>query len=167
MQARRGKRIKAYRDAGALHRPRADHGPRERWQHSGRILTLTEQAGVLAARATEEHVLDRLVLAGIVSARARDAGLRLRADYQAGHLEQRIVASYSLARDTRYGGFAEHERDDAEEAAYRRWRDAVRAVGMQDSTVVLDVACHDMLPRPTLVPQLRRGLERLADWYKI
>jgi ketosteroid isomerase-like protein len=50
-----------------------------------------------------------------------------------------------LVCGTRYGGFAQHERHDAVEATYRRWSDAVRAVGMQDRNVVLDVACHDCL----------------------
>ena len=37
-----------------------DHGTPERWQHSGRALEVTDRAGILAAQATEEHILDIL-----------------------------------------------------------------------------------------------------------
>lgn len=145
----------------------ADRGPAERWQHSGRLLELTEQAGVLAARTLEEHPLDRLLLRRIIDVRGREAGLRLKAAYQAAHLDNRIIASYNVARGMNAGGFQAYERNDAEEAAYGRWRRALQAVGSAHGNVVLDVCCHDRLPSATALPALRHGLARLVDWYRL
>ena len=144
----------------------ADHGAVERWQHSGRVLEETDQAGVLAARVLEEHGLDRLVLARVIDGVMRDAGLRLRADYQVARMESRVTASYNASRGTRQGGYVEYERGDVEEAAYQRWRKAVHALG-KDSGLVLAVCCYDLMPRAANLPQLRRGLARLAAIYGI
>jgi hypothetical protein len=151
--------------AALPHRP--EHGTAERWQHGARVLELTEQAGVLTARVLAEHGLDRLVLAGQLAPLAGVAGMRLRADYQAAHLATRVIASYSATRGVRQGGYTEYERSDAEEAAYRRWREAVRAVGIIDSGVVLAACCEDRLPVPTALPALQRGLARLIRWYRL
>ncbi|MEJ0062122.1 MAG: DUF6456 domain-containing protein [Alphaproteobacteria bacterium] len=145
--------------------PRGDHGPPERWRHSGRLLETTGHAGVLAARVSEEHALDRLRLRGLIGARDHEAGLRLRADYHAAHLEGRIIASYNAARGMNCGGFQAYERTDIEEAAYRRWRGAVQAVGIADSAAVLGLCCHGHGPRAAQMAALRRGLSRLAAWY--
>lgn len=145
-------------------RPVADHGPTERWQHATRRLEVTEAAGVLAARVLEEHGLDRLHLSGVIDASSRDGGLRLRADYQAAHLEQRITAHYAPSAGAG-GGYRPYERSDAEEAAYRRWRQAVRAVGIMDSKVVLAVCCHDQMPPAASRASLQRGLQQLALFY--
>jgi hypothetical protein len=144
----------------------ADHGPRERWQHSGRIFEVTEQAGQCTARVTEEHCLDHWVLAGWLAAEERDAGMRLRADYQAARLENRIIASYSVTRGLNAGGYQAYERDEVEEAAYRRWRDAVKAMAAY-GTLVLDACCHDHAPSKQNAVALRRGLSLLRRWYRI
>lgn len=155
----------AAKSAAKARRPAADHGPAERWQHGGRTLETTDQAGILAARVLEEHRLDTLQLQGVLDVAQRDSGLRLRADYQAAHLMARVTASYAVARGAGQGGYSEYERTDAEEAAYQRWRNAVRALGLTDSRVVLAVCCHDETPPGHAYAQLRRGLRRLADHY--
>lgn len=142
----------------------ADHGPTERWQHATRRLEVTDAAGVLAARVVEEHGLDRLHLSGAIDVALRDGGLRLRADYQAAHLEQRITAHYAPSAGAG-GGYRPYERSDAEEAAYRRWRQAVRAVGIMDSKIVLAVCCHDQMPTSVSLASLQRGLKQLACFY--
>ena len=146
---------------------RADHGPAERWQHAGRLLEFTERAGVLAARVMEACVLDRLAAAGLVDAAALAAGLRLQADYHTAHMESRVIASYNPARGTRQGGYDAYERNEAEEAAYQRWRLAVRAVGMVDSGIVLGACCEERMPKTQGLAALRRGLGRLAAFYGI
>ncbi|MGB4102144.1 MAG: DUF6456 domain-containing protein [Alphaproteobacteria bacterium] len=145
----------------------ADYGPRERWQHTGRALELTEQAGVLAARATEENMLDRLLLRRVIDWRGREAGLRLKVDYQAAHLENRIIASYNAARGMNAGGYQSYERSEAEEAAYGRWRRALLAVTIYERHAVLDVCCHERDIVAPALPALRRGLARLGDWYRL
>lgn len=142
-----------------------DHGPAERWQHSGRALELTEHAGILAARVTEESVLDGLVTRGHIGAGLRDCALRLRRDYQAARVESRLIASYNAARSLNHAHDGGYERNDAEEAAYQRWRLAVRAVGAVDSNVLVTVCCQDIAPLLRQMPSLLRGLTRLAKWY--
>ncbi|HUY68241.1 MAG TPA: DUF6456 domain-containing protein [Alphaproteobacteria bacterium] len=143
----------------------ADHGTRERWQHSGRTLETTERAGVLAARASEEHVVDVLVLRGILRPGQRAAALKFKGDYQRAAIEGRLTGCYDATRaigDHLYRG---RERSDFEEAAYRRWRNAVRALGQLLSGTVISIVCHDRAPGPRDVPRLTSGLDRLADWY--
>ena len=145
----------------------ADYGPRERWQHTGRVLELTEQAGGLAARATEENMLDRMLLRRAIDLRGREAGLRLKGDYQAAHLDSRIIASYNAGRGMNAGGFQAYERSDAEEAAYGRWRRALQAVTTFERHAVLNVCCHERDIVAPALPALRRGLARLGDWYRL
>ncbi len=144
-----------------------DHGPAERWQHSGRVMELTEQAGVLAVRATEEHALDVLVLRAWISSAQREAALRFRADYHYAGMEARVVGSYNPARTSfsPFGGW--DERSDAEEAAYQRWRSAMRAMGAANSDVVVTVACHDQMPGLRQAPLLKAGLDRLVKHYRL
>lgn len=149
-----------------LRRPMADHGPKERWQHAGRTLQVTEMAGVLAARVSEENGLDRALAAGQVDAVMHEAGLMLRADYQAAQVEQRIIASYSAARVSRVGGYHEPERSDAEERAYQRWRRALQAVDLMEGRVLLSACCQEQMPQtPAGWHYLRRGLGRLIGYY--
>jgi C4-dicarboxylate-specific signal transduction histidine kinase len=143
----------------------ADHGTPERWQHSGRTLELTESAGILAARATEEHIVDTLVLRGLIAPVERDAALRFKLDYQSAALEARITARYSPASSARDFFAAIHERSEAEEAAYRRWRNALREVGKICANAVISTVCHDRMPGPLALPNLQTGLKRLVDWY--
>ncbi|MGE3623712.1 MAG: DUF6456 domain-containing protein [Bdellovibrionales bacterium] len=139
-----------------------DRGPPERWQHSGRVFEPTDQAGLLAARATEEHVIDVLRLGGFIGQRASDAAFRLKQDFKRAGLEKHLVGSYNCGVQSEFGA---GDRDDYEEAAYRRWRNALRAVGMLYSNAVVSVVCHDQWPEGRTVACLQKGLGRLADWY--
>lgn len=144
----------------------ADYGPPERWQHSGRVLEMTERAGILAARVTEEHVIDVLVMRGILDATQSDAAFRLKQDFQRAGLAANTISRYNPERskvDYFRGG---RERNDAEEAAYQRWRNAVRELGLQFSCAVIATVCHDETPKTDELPLLQKGLEQLADWYK-
>jgi hypothetical protein len=142
-----------------------DHGTAERWQHSGRILEPTGSNGLLAARATEEHVIDRLMMQNRWPARAGAAAMRFKQDYQLAGLAARLSGRYSPASSARDFFSGVHERSDFEEAAYRRWRNAVREMGKLLSDVVITTVCHDMYPAPAELPRLRQGLKKLADWY--
>lgn len=144
---------------------RADYGTAERWQHGVRLLQPTDCAGQFAAQVMEEHVLDRLIVQQVIDALARDAGVRLWVDYQQAHLASRVTASYSAVRGVASGGYQEYERSEREEAAYQSWRAAVRAVGLTDSRVVLDVCCYHQTPLPHSRLSLQRGLARLAQHY--
>jgi hypothetical protein len=145
----------------------ADYGPAERWQHSGRILEVTEHAGVLAARVSEEHIIDIMVARNLVSEAQREAALKFKLDYQRAALAAHVTASYSAVRSSQDPFRGERERNDFEEAAYRRWRHAVRELGMLLSGIVISTVCHDLLPTPKDMPALQRGLTVLTDWYKI
>ncbi len=145
----------------------SDQGTPERWNHSGRVLVPTERAGVCAARATEEHVLDILRLKRFISQAHVQAGLAFKEDFHQAAIAARVCGSYSGASSARDFFRGEHERSEAEEAAYRRWRDAVRELGLNLSPPVIATVCHDATPRLRDLPALRRGLEKLAAWYKI
>jgi Domain of unknown function (DUF6456) len=145
--------------------PLADHGTPERWQHSGRVLELTESAGILAARATEEHLLDILVLRGRISAVEREAALKFKLDYQRAALEARVTGRYNAASSARDFFAAIHERTDAEEAAYQRWRNALREVGKMLANILVSTVCFDRMPDPRDLPQLQGALKKLVEWY--
>jgi hypothetical protein len=76
-----------------------------------------------------------------------------------------MVASYNPERSLNRPSYQREERSDGEEAAYQRWRNAVRAIGITDSDVVISVCCHDYAPEVRKIAGLRRGLERLVKWY--
>ena len=143
-----------------------DAGPPERWQHSGRVLELTDRPGVLAVRATEEHILDVLLLKSILSALQVEAALRLKADYHAAGLSAHVTSAYTGMSNARDFFRGEYERNDAQEYAYRRWRDAVRALAGQAGAVIATV-CHDAPPLPRDTAALQLGLEKLTVWYRI
>lgn len=145
----------------------SDHGPRERWQHSGRALVPTERAGILAARATEEHILDALELRGIVTTRQRDAALAFKQDFQQASLSEHVTSAYNPIRVDQCPIPGPRDRTEAEEAAYRRWRAAATSLGARHSGVVLATACYDLSPAPAQIALLREGLEKLARWYRM
>lgn len=145
----------------------SDTGPRERWQHSGRVLEFTEQAGMLAARATEEHVIDTLVERRILDERQRLAAMKFKLDYQRAGLAPHVTGSYTPIRRGEDVFYHERERSDIQEAAYQRWRNAVRELGLRCSDAVISTACHDLLPVPRKLVALQKGLELLAEWYGI
>ncbi len=145
----------------------SDHGPMERWQHSGRVLELTERAGVLAARATEEHVVDSLVTARLLAPRQREAALKFKLDFQRAGIAARVTGSYSPVQAEAGRGYGRRERSDIEEASYRRWRNAIGALGLRLSGIVIGTACHDLPPARNDIALLREGLDRLAAWYRL
>ena len=145
----------------------ADYGPPERWQHSGRLLEATEKNGVLAARATEEHILDILVLRGALSKNQSAAAFKLKLDYHRAGLAAHTTGGYNPTRVDVDSFHSRRERNDYEEAAYQRWRNAVRELGLRHSPVVITVACHDLLPTPREIALLQEGLEKLLDWYRL
>jgi hypothetical protein len=143
----------------------SDYGPPERWQHSGRVLELTERAGILAARAIEEHLIDTMVLRGVLDQTQSDAAFRLKLDFQRAGLAANTTARYSPERSKTDFYRGVRERSDAEEAAYQRWRNAVRELGLGLSCAVIATVCHDEPPAPADVPLLQKGLDQLVDWY--
>lgn len=145
----------------------SDYGTPERWQHSGRVLQVTERAGILAARATEEHVIDVMVMRGFLDKDQSDAAFRLKLDFQRAGLAANTVARY--APDGSKPDFfrGKRDRNEVEEAAYRRWRGAVRELGLAFSCAVIATVCHDETPSPADLPLLQQGLDQLADWYGI
>jgi hypothetical protein len=145
----------------------ADYGPLERWQHSGRTFEPTERAGMLAARATEEHVIDVLVLRGFLEKSQSDAAFRFKNDYQHAGLAPQLIGCYSPAKNVDEFYYTGRERSDPEEAAYYRWRHAVRMLGMLLSGTIISVVCYDRLPMPQDMLRLRQGLIKLAAWYGI
>ncbi len=145
----------------------SDYGPPERWQHSGRMLHPTDRPGVLAARATEEHVLDILGLRRLLSRGQIEAGLKFKADYHAAAIAAQVTRSYSGRITVRDAFRIVRERTDAEEAAYARWKKAVREMGLSYSPAVIEVVCHDKAPLLREVSALQGGLDKLAAWYKI
>ena len=147
--------------------PSSDFGPAFRWQHSPCVYEPTERAGVLAARALETHVVDSLVTRKMLSPRQSEAALKFRLDFQRAAMSAHVVSNYSPVRGNKDYFFGARGRDDREEAAYRRWRNAVREMGLHFSGVVISTVCHDLLPAPCDIPALRRGLEKLGDWYRL
>lgn len=119
----------------------ADHGTAERWQHGARDWVATEVAGMTAARAAEECALDSLHRAGVIDTAAHDAGLRLRGDFEAGRVGPRLAGSYSPWSALHLPAQAREDRSPAQERAYRRWSQAIQAVGPQPSPAVVSVCC--------------------------
>ncbi|MDD2326466.1 MAG: DUF6456 domain-containing protein [Alphaproteobacteria bacterium] len=146
--------------------PRSDSGPSQLWQHTGRMLVRTDGEQTLVSRVTEEKVLDVLFYRGVVSPRMRAAGLRLHADFIAADMQPHASGSYNPAHVSGASYGLWHERSDAQEEAYTRWRTAVRAVGQLCSDVVISVACYDLRPDDNHVPLLQVGLAKLAQEYE-
>lgn len=144
-----------------------DCGPMQRWQHSGRVFEPTENAGILVARATEEHVLDRLHMLELLPETSREAGLKLQQDYVLARMEDRVTASYVTAR----GGAMDPEmrllRSEAQELAYKRWRTALAALTPGERDVALHVACLGFAPALTHLARLKTALQKLAGHYGI
>lgn len=163
--ARKIRRSPVSRDKRFKQRSTSDFGTHERWQHSGRTMEYTETAGVFAARASEEHVLDKLRLMKLLDDVARDAGLKLHHDYHMAGIESRLTASYTANRGMRGDAEARLLRNDVEEAAYQRWRNALRAVPPAMRDVVIHVACIGYAPSMMQVIKLKDGLFELARYY--
>ena len=144
---------------------RGDWGTRERWQHAGRQVEPSDQAGVCVARVMEEHVLDRLVVMGAIGSSEREAALRFKGDYHAAGLMCRLAGSYSPVRGSFsvYGGW--DERSDAQEEAYGRWRQAMRFLKGDLADTVVSIVCYDVFPDAYKLRCLRAGLKVLVTVY--
>lgn len=142
-----------------------DHGTPERWQHSGFTYEMTDRPGILAARATEEHILDILGLKSLLTALQIEAGLKFKSDYHAAAIGSRVTGSYSGVSSARDFFRAERERSTSEESAYRRWKDAVNELSRRHASAVIATVCHDETPLPRDIPCLQEGLQKLAAWY--
>ncbi len=144
-----------------------DYGPTERWQHSGRTLEHTDQPGILAARATEEHLVDVLVLRGVLSKSQSEAAFKLKLDFQRAGLAAHVIGGYNPVRTATDYFYGNHDRNDFEESAYQRWRNAVRELGLLYSEAVVATVCLDEQLKSNDVPRLQLGLEKLVDWYRL
>ncbi len=163
-----GKKIRrppVSRDKRFKQRTSSDYGTAERWQHSGRTLEYTDTAGVFAVRVSEPHVLDHLLLMKVIDEPARDAGLKLHHDYHVAGIEARVTASYTSTRSSKGDAEARVLRSELQEAAYQRWRNALRLIAVAQRDVVIHVACLGHAPRMMQLNGLKDGLVQLARFY--
>ncbi len=146
----------------------ADHGTAERWQHSRRELVLTEQAGIQAARVQDECALDRWLGVGAISAQEHAAGMKLRSDYHHGRVPLAAQRVYDGVRAPSPGASWQspaERRGDAAEMAYKRWRHAIRAVGLRLSPLLIAVCCEDGALAWPRRGELRHALQQLELHY--
>jgi len=149
--------------------PGADLGPRER--HAKPDVVTLESAGPgggVRARAAGPDALDRYSVRGQLAPgdaaenrRRYDAALRLRLDWTRAGLEAPVTSGY----EERVDGGLRRDRMAAREDAYRRFRDAIRAVGPVAAHELVEVACLGRAVGRTGLEILRRGLAVLADHY--
>ncbi len=165
--AKNPRRSPVSRDKRFKQRAASDYGTDERWQHSGRTLEFTETAGIFAVRVSEPHILDELMGRKLLDEQARDAGLRLYHDYHVSGIEARVTASYASVRGAKADAEARLLRNEMEEAAYQRWRNALRAIASPTRDVVIHVACLGHVPRVEQLNHLKEGLVQLARYYRI
>lgn len=141
-----------------------DKGPEERWQHSTQQIKHVEEEQALVAYVMEESIVDILCLHNLITKLEREAAHRFRADFMCAGLAPRTVASYGPRAD---GGGAEHDRTEAEEGAYKRWRGAMVTMTGAVNGVVESVVCYEQMPATEKVAFLRVGLKKLIKLYGI
>lgn len=163
--AKKSRRSPVSRDKRFKQRSISDFGTNERWQHSARTLEYTDTAGVFAARASQTHILDLLMDMNMVDGPAREAGLKLHSDYQFAGIEARITANYSSVRGSARDAEARLLRNEIEEAAYQRWRHALKAIALPARDIVIHVTCIGYAPDVMQIVRLREGLFQLARHY--
>lgn len=143
-----------------------DTGPLERWQHTGRLLVQPALQSAYVAKVSEEHIVDIMVTKGLLTETQSAAAMRLKADFQLAGLTIRTIGRYApLISDQPDHFRGRPDRSEAAEAAYRRWRCAVKEIGNRAGAVVVDTACYDHAPNLTGIALLQEGLKKLADWY--
>lgn len=143
-----------------------DTGPTERWQHAGRLLVQPSPQSTYVAKVAEEHVVDIMVTKGLITETQSAAAMRLKADFQLAGLATRTIGRYApVISDQPDHSRGRPDRSQAAEAAYRRWRHAVREIGGRTGAVVVDTACYDHMPALSGIALLQEGLDKLADWY--
>lgn len=154
-------------DVGLRRFATSDFGPPERWQHSGRVVEPTEEAGVFRVRATEECVLDYLALHGVLNRAECIAGLHLKRDFLDAGLAAQIVAKYDRCYTFLTVEAALRERTVQQEAAYQRWRSAIKS--LKNNLIVnalISVVCCDEMPREEHHAFIKLGLTRLEIYYE-
>lgn len=147
-----------------------DEGTAERWQHSRREMVLTGQAGIYAMRAQDECALDRWLGAGAISSEEHAAGMKLRSDYHHGQVSMMAQRVYDGVRAPSPGASWQspaERRSESAEAAYRRWRAAIRAVGMRLSPLLIAVCCEDGALAWPRRGELRLALQQLQAHYHV
>lgn len=145
-----------------------DSGSPERWQHGGHELVLTGPEGSVALRALQECALDRWLALGAITAPEHEAGLALRRDYVVGRVSLYAQRSYDGVRGPTPGAAWQspgERRGDVAEAAYQRWRAAIRAVGLRAGQVLIAVCCEDGVLAWSQRESLRAGLQALIVHY--
>lgn len=156
------KRSRAAREA-------LDTGPRERYQHGDETLVeATEDAGRSRVVILTQDALDRYYQRRQLdrdedeNKRLYDAGVRLRQDFHRAGLTANVISRYSdLVSGGAVQGFL-----SVREENYRRWRDAIQAIGPIASNEVIEVCCiGGAVGKGGPLEIFRRGMKVLADYY--
>jgi hypothetical protein len=142
-----------------------DSGPPERWQHSPRSIEFTDAAGIFAARAVHEHVLDRLVSRKFLSGAEREAGMKLHEAYHNAKIEQKISANLEPVRVSSHDPHKRYERTPKQEASYHSWRAALRFCHPAVRDTLIHVACVGCWPSIEQLARLKEGLQQLMRHY--
>ena len=103
----------------------------------------------------------------MLAPRQRDAALRLKEDYLGAGIAASVSSRYAALLNKGDKTFRERERTAAEEAAYRRWRNALQRLEPGFRNVVIATACQEMLPPLRDVLRLQKGLAALVAWYRL
>lgn len=143
----------------------------ERAQHARVSVEETMTAGVVRGRVTTQTMLDRYSQRRQITGRQYDAGQKLWADWYYGVGGPKVTARYDErmpAGETDWG---------APELCRVRYRQAVQAVGIQMSAILIHVVCMDMpanswgqnrgVHRNAVMPMLCWALDALADFYRL
>lgn len=162
-RARRGGRSRKARAALPPLRWRGQHG-------DSIVEEAGEEAGVRRRRVETVLLLDRYHKRKLIDDAAYQAGLRLRADWTTAGRQPHVTARYEqrTSGGGRRGGAVNGAEGFSEgrEAAYRRLRRALRAVGPIATEEVIDVCLMDRAAGSEARMEIaRRGLAVLAGFY--
>ena len=171
-QARRGSRKTRTKARGRRATPEL---PPLRWrgQHGDSIVEERveepRQAGQRRRRVETVLLLDRYRKRRLIDDRCYQAGLRLRADWTAAGRQPQVTGRYEqrISGARRRGpGDGPESFSEGREAAYRRFRRALAAVGPIASDEVIDVCLMDRAAGSEARMEIaRRGLAVLAGFY--
>lgn len=157
----------------AARRPRqelGDLGPPERAQHDQVRTEETMTAGVRCGRVMTQTMRDRYWRRGLITERQHVAAERLWSDWYASGRAPTIVASYTERMDRGDGA------DDGRLLASDRCRQAIQAVGIYLSPILVHVVCTDgaieawsvnRMKQVEAMALLRVALSTLADHYRM
>ena len=145
---------------------RSDVGTDERHQHGEVVLEPSVVHGPPRARETVPSALDWYWKHGHLADDDREndrryyAGDQFRGDWETAGLEPRTTGGY----DVKISGNGSIESLTGKRlSAYRRWQDAVQAVGPIAAPEVIAVCCSGQRVGRRRIEILCRGLDRLAD----